>query len=206
MILAFCAMLAVQAAPSTTDFEYDAAGNEIEKRSNWEYDAAGNEIEKRDSFEYDAAGNEIEKRDAFEYDAEGNEIEKRDDEFEYDAEGNEIEKREPKKKAKKVGLVPVSCVAISFGSLTPAPRPPSKTENLFTDSSFRQRKPAEVLMLSPTMLKETRLRSGKTSSTTLRETKSRRESQRRRLRRPRRPAEARKLSSMMLKETKLKIR
>jgi len=101
MILAFCAMLAVQAAPSTTDFEYDAAGNEIEKRGNWEYDAAGNEIEKRDSFEYDAAGNEIEKRGAFEYDAEGNEIEKREDDFEYDAEGNEIEKREPKKKAKK---------------------------------------------------------------------------------------------------------
>ena len=116
MILAFCAMLAVQAAPSTTDFEYDAAGNEIEKRGNWEYDAAGNEIEKRGAFEYDAEGNEIEKRGAFEYDAEGNEIEKRDafeydaegneiekrEDFEYDAEGNEIEKREPKKKAKKV--------------------------------------------------------------------------------------------------------
>jgi uncharacterized protein RhaS with RHS repeats len=88
MILAFCAMLAAQATPSTTDFEYDAAGNEIEKRGNWEYDAAGNEIEKRGNWEYDAQGNEIEKRGA----------------FEYDAEGNEIEKREPKKKAKKVSL------------------------------------------------------------------------------------------------------
>lgn len=75
LILAFCAMVAVQAAPvsigsvvarGTSDFEYDAAGNEIEKRgsSDFEYDAAGNEVEKRstDDFEYDAAGNEIEKR------------------------------------------------------------------------------------------------------------------------------------------------
>jgi hypothetical protein len=84
MILAFCAMLAVQATPS--DFQYDSAGNEIEQRGNWEYDSAGNEVEKRGNWEYDAAGNEIEKR--------GN--------WEYDAQGNEIERREPKKKAKKV--------------------------------------------------------------------------------------------------------
>jgi YD repeat-containing protein len=84
MILAFCAMLAVQATPS--DFQYDSAGNEIERRGDFEYDAAGNEIEKRSNWEYDAAGNEIEKR--------GN--------WEYDAQGNEIEKRDPKKKAKKV--------------------------------------------------------------------------------------------------------
>jgi hypothetical protein len=46
MILAFCAMLAVQATPS--DFQYDSAGNEIEKRDSWVYDAEGNEIEKRE--------------------------------------------------------------------------------------------------------------------------------------------------------------
>ncbi|KAF4636442.1 hypothetical protein G7Y89_g1648 [Cudoniella acicularis] len=109
-ILAFCAALAVQAAPVNsarsydTAFQHDAARNEIEKRSYdnaFEYDADGNEIEKRsydNAFEYDADGNEIEKRsydNAFEYDADGNEIEKRsyDNAFEYDADGNEIEKR-----------------------------------------------------------------------------------------------------------------
>ena len=61
MILAFCAMLAVQATPS--DFQYDSAGNEIERRGDFEYDAAGNEIERRGDFEYDAQGNEIEKRE-----------------------------------------------------------------------------------------------------------------------------------------------
>jgi hypothetical protein len=61
MIFAFCAMLAVQATPS--DFQYDSAGNEIEKRDSWVYDAEGNEIEKRDSWVYDAEGNEIEKRE-----------------------------------------------------------------------------------------------------------------------------------------------
>jgi hypothetical protein len=61
MILAFCAMLAVQATPS--DFQYDSAGNEIEQRGDFEYDAAGNEIEKRGNWEYDAQGNESEKRE-----------------------------------------------------------------------------------------------------------------------------------------------
>ncbi len=61
MILAFCAMLTVQATPS--DFQYDSAGNEIERRGDFEYDAAGNEIEKRGNWEYDAQGNEIEKRE-----------------------------------------------------------------------------------------------------------------------------------------------
>jgi hypothetical protein len=61
MILAFCAMLAVQATPS--EFQYDFAGNEIERRGDFEYDAAGNEIEKRGNWEYDAQGNEIEKRE-----------------------------------------------------------------------------------------------------------------------------------------------
>jgi len=95
IILAFCAILAVQAAPlpvnagtsivsrGTTDFEYDADGNEIESRgtSDFEYDADGNEIEARGTsdFEYDADGNEIEKRGTsdFEYDADGNEIDAR---------------------------------------------------------------------------------------------------------------------------------
>jgi len=78
IIIAFCAMLAVQAAPlpvnvgtsiasrGTADFEYDADGNEIEERgtSDFEYDAEGNEIEKRGTsdFEYDADGSEIETR------------------------------------------------------------------------------------------------------------------------------------------------
>jgi len=61
MILAFCAMVAVQAAPITVnggtaviargDFEYDAEGNEILKRGDFEYDAEGNEIMKRGDFE-----------------------------------------------------------------------------------------------------------------------------------------------------------
>jgi hypothetical protein len=54
IILAFCAMLAVQAAPTSganamvaRDFNYDSNGNEIEKRD-FSYDSEGNEIEKRD--------------------------------------------------------------------------------------------------------------------------------------------------------------
>ncbi len=54
-------MLAVQAIPS--DFQYDSAGNEIERRGDFEYDAAGNEIEKRSNWEYDAQRNEIEQRE-----------------------------------------------------------------------------------------------------------------------------------------------
>lgn len=52
------------------------AGAAAEKRGDLEYDAAGNEIDARseDNFEYDAEGNEIENRGGFEYDAEGNEI------------------------------------------------------------------------------------------------------------------------------------
>jgi len=55
IVLAFCAMLAVQAAPASISdsvarseaFEYDAQGNEIERRGNFDYDENGNEIEKR---------------------------------------------------------------------------------------------------------------------------------------------------------------
>jgi YD repeat-containing protein len=91
MILAFCAMLAVQSAPLNS-------GSAMISRS--------------EAFTYDAEGNEIEKRGSFEYDAEGNEIEKRSD-FEYDAEGNEIEKRDPKKKKAKKAKKATSDLTLS---------------------------------------------------------------------------------------------
>jgi YD repeat-containing protein len=80
MILAFCAMLAVQAAPVSTDSAFVARGTH-----DFEYDADGNEIAERGThdFEYDADGNEIAERGT--------------NDFQYDEAGNEIEKREPKK-------------------------------------------------------------------------------------------------------------
>lgn len=84
IIFAFCAIVAVNGAPTNSvsaliartdlivargedEFEYDADGNEIEKSDNsFQYDAEGNEI--------DAAGNVVERRGDFEYDADGNEL------------------------------------------------------------------------------------------------------------------------------------
>jgi hypothetical protein len=78
LILAFCAMLAVQAAPTTNlqrsvvsrgshDFEYTEAGDEVEKRGthDFEYTESDDEIEdveKRGThdFEYTESGDEIE--------------------------------------------------------------------------------------------------------------------------------------------------
>ncbi|KUJ20946.1 uncharacterized protein LY89DRAFT_729759 [Mollisia scopiformis] len=131
MILAFCAMVAVQGAPVSSDsaivardnnFEYDAAGNEIEKRGthDFEYDADGNgkspgikfvKLRREEHTTSNMTQMEMEKIEErgthdFEYAADGSEIEERD--FLYDANGDEIDednnlvhKREPKKKAKK---------------------------------------------------------------------------------------------------------
>ena len=120
LVLAFGAIVAVQAAPVDSvfaikkrieAFNYDAEGNEIEKRVEaFSYDAEGNELDRREPKKKKAAAKKpaaaaaagagagaagaARNVEAFSYDSEeGNEIEARTEPFEYDAEGNEVEKR-----------------------------------------------------------------------------------------------------------------
>ncbi|CZR54363.1 uncharacterized protein PAC_04247 [Phialocephala subalpina] len=96
IILAFCAMVAVQGAPASSDSAV------VARTEPWTYD----------SEDVDSDGNEIEQdsaSDPFTYDSEGNEVGVKirgTHDFEYNEDGSELETREPKKKAKKARFLP----------------------------------------------------------------------------------------------------